>query len=1015
MLESNNRKLFRSSNRIGDLDPKTEWGFLTDSLSSLSLASNQLCSLGAGALSALHQLTQLDLEGNRLHAIEPRSLPLSLALLRLSDNLLPALPCAALAHLPRLRHLHLRGNALRATLNVSSACRTGAAVDSLDLAMNELDDTFELAPQPHPQLRRLILDLNDFTAIPPWVQEGGARLERLSLSHNRVSRVSAAAAHALRALARLDLDHNALRAAPDSLRALGALRRLDLAYNLLRELPHPPPHLRYLSLAGNLYTALPVGLQRLAPATLAYLDLGYNRISALSADSFGSWSEALGVLNLRGNRLTRLAVDAFPTTLPLRELMLSFNDLDRVEPGAFTNLTALQMLELSSTLFGGEFPAAAADSVSWLSLDNNDIHRVSADDLLRFPSLEYLNLDFNKITTFPGEAIGANGTSRLRELRLAYNYLSEIQSEFLRALPELQSVDLSYNRIRNVSARAFSELPALRHLSLAGNLLANLAPRAFCVIPHLEALDLYDNRLTELSTESFELLSGESELTVNASYNHITRLHGSTASTLVTVLDLSHNRLDTLLGAFFTALGGRLRRLSLTHNRFTHLDAASLGALPRLQVLALGDSYVVTIKRRALVDAPALQMLDLSRNAIQQLAVEQFHGLRQLLHLRLAGNQLRALPRDCLRNTVLEHLDLADNQLTLFPASALAAVGFTLRRLELARNRLEHLDAAMFRACAELRELSLAGNRLTALADNALAPLTGLRTLDLSGNRIKANFRELLLAVPRLRRLALADAMLRAAPVLPLPELVELDLSGNRIATLREADARHLTRLRTLILAGNAFTSLRPAVSAALPRLTDLDVSDNPIARLVRGSLEGLPRLRSLRIDRLRHLEAVEPRAFRALPALRELTLETPVGRTGASVADVVACTPALETLRLQVLAPTLRAQLRGVRARRLRALELRGAALRELAPGALAALGAARALAVRMRDTRVARLPAGLLQPLARVPHLALDFSDNELVEFAPAVLYPNLTGWNRFATKLLPGEGLLPFVRRR
>lgn len=355
--------MFRCSNRISDLDSKIEWGFLAESLSSLSLGNNQLCSLRAGTLAALRQLTQLDLEGNRLHAIVERALPPSVALLRLSDNLISALPCAVLAQLPRLRHLHLRGNVLRLALNAS--CRSERlSVDSLDLAQNELDDTFSINLLPRPQLRRLILDLNDFTAIPPWVLESSSRLERLSMSHNRLAHVSPAAAYALRSLARLDLDHNTLLAPPTYLRTLVALRRLDLAYNLLRELPLPPPHLHYLSLAGNYFALFPAGLQELAPATLGYLDLGYNQISTLSAETFGAWSEALVTLNLRGNRLACLASDTFPLTLPLRELVLSFNDLYRVESGAFVNLTALRMLELSTTLFGGEFLVAAADNVS---------------------------------------------------------------------------------------------------------------------------------------------------------------------------------------------------------------------------------------------------------------------------------------------------------------------------------------------------------------------------------------------------------------------------------------------------------------------------------------------------------------------------------------------------------------------------------------------------------------------------------------------------------------------------
>lgn len=1004
ILHQSIASLFLCSNFISEIDPKMDWGFLSDSLTTLSLSNNHLCALAPGALSALRRLAQLELDGNRLVSLAAGALPPTLALLRLSDNLLPRLPCAA-ARLPRLRHLHLRNNLLRPAAAANHSCPLDRSrIDSLDLSHNELDDYYDFEYLSRMQLKQLILDMNDFTTVPSLPLDT-VRLEKLSISHNRLTGITDAAVHALkRDLERLDLDHNEIVTLSSSVKELTRLRYLSVAYNKLEELEDLPPNLHTLSAAGNYLTTFPAGLGGLAPGTLGYLDLGYNRIASMGAEVFGAWAGALATLSLRGNRIAQLPAGAFPT-LPVRELALSFNDLYYVDPAAFANLSHLRVLELSSTLYSGEFPLESPlMNLSWLTLDNNNIHRVSSDDIYNFPALEFLNLDFNKIVEFPSEINETSSSYRIKELRLSYNYISRVNSKFLKNLVELQSVDLSYNRMYNISERSFASLRNLVYLSLAGNLLELVGDGAFRDLPRLEALDLQENRLLEFSTRYFENVANEQiDFAVNVSHNRISALIGGPAVN-ISILDLSYNYIETLPKSFFDSLGASIRQILLSHNRLTHIDNYSFGNLPKLQILSLNYNNISLVKRRTFSELSSLQILDLSHNKMAQLSIEQFSNMRRLRHLRLDSNELRALPRDCFKNTVLEHLDLSDNQLAIFPSSALAHVGFTLRRLELARNHLEYLDVAMLHATSFLHELGLAKNSLTVLSDNTFAGLSRLARLDLSHNAIKTNFKELFHNLPRLRRLALAGAGLKIVPHLPLMNLTHLDLSVNQIASFRETDVRRLCNLRTLDISYNKITSLQPTMWTALPRLTHLDVSHNPLVRVTRASFEGLSTLVHLRMEHLWHLDAIEPRAFLSLTSLRSVALESPT--SGASLAAVATYVPGLESIVLHVRSSALDAQLHGLRAPKLRALEVRGTTLRRISAHAFASLGRQRALSLRLTGTGVAALPAGLVRPLVRVPHLALDFSDNRLVTFSPATLYPNLTGWNRFATKLASGK---------
>ncbi|XP_063361784.1 chondroadherin-like protein [Cydia amplana] len=972
-------------NFISDLDG-VKWGGLTETLTSLSLSNNRLTWLSAGSLRPLRALTTLELDGNRIQAVDAGALPRALVTLRLSDNLLREPP--TLAALPRLQHLALRDNLVHTSNELKTGVQVHTHLHTLDLTHNYLDDDFTL--ELGVRLRNLLLDLNDFTTLPAFVMDCG-RLEKLSVSHNRLAAVPETLNLLASDLRQLDLDYNELVALPLEINELMRLRRLSAAYNRLRAVSSLPPRLYALSLAGNDLANFPEGLTNLEAGTLTHLDLGYNRIAHVGVSTFGAWATGLDTLSLRGNRLSALLPGAFPL-LPLRELALSFNELYSLSPEALSPLHALSVLELSGALAGGSMPRAPA--AAWLALDNNDIRRVSAADLRAHPFLEHLNLDFNKIVEFPSDCNGWGSASfKLRELRLAYNHISIINGEFLTTLSELQSMDLSYNRMVNVSERTFAHLNNLVFVGLAGNDIECIAAGAFRALPRLQALELQYNHLERFATDVFEhVASDEPNLSVNASHNRISVLAGG-GTAPISVIDLSHNALEILPAVFFEGVAPYLRRLLLAHNRVVVLD--TLGALPRLAVLSLRENALETVRRRALASTPALEELDLTRNRLAILQPEQFRALRRLRVLRLAMNQLRGVPPGAFAGTLLEALDLRDNRLSSPPAAAIGAVGFTLRRLELGGNELARLDAAALASAGFLRELGLARASLRVLPDAAFAGLGRLRRLDLSHNLLVTNYRELLHPVPRLQRLALAGAGLRAVPALPLPALHELDLSGNAIAACREEDLRALPELRALNLSNNRLTILQSGAWAMMPRLAVLDVSHNPLTSM--AGLDGMGRLLRLRIQGLRVSE-LERHALRSLLSLRELELDVGRSSVGAALSGV----PQVQALILHVRVDVLDGQLVGVDARKLRAFELSGS-VRLLSARALAPLARARSLALRMRGSRVGALPA--LAALARVPALGLELAGNALAALAPAALYPNLTGWNTRATKLLSG----------
>ena len=208
--------------------------------------------------------------------------------------------------------------------------------------------------------------------------------------------------------------------------------------------------------------------------------------------------------------------------------------------------------------------------------------------------------------------------------------------------------------------------------------------------------------------------------------------------------------------------------------------------------------------------------------------------------LVLGGLGLKELPQNLSGVRELQMLDLCGNRLSNVPAAVWELE--RLEHLDLGANRLAHLDPGIARL-RRLRILDASENRLTALAVE-LGP--ELRELHLYGNQLAT--------IP--------------AEVLRLDALEVLDLSGNHIAALPSLTG-HWSALRVLDLSGNELVEL-PEGIGALRALRVLDLSGEPAALGRRSRLAGEAR---------RALPRRQPAGRRAerlaaLPALRIISAE---------------------------------------------------------------------------------------------------------------------------------------------
>lgn len=344
----------------------------------------------------------------------------------------------------------------------------------------------------------------------------------------------------------------------------------------------------------------------------------------------------------------------------------------------------------------------------------------------------------------------------------------------------------------------------------------------------------------------------------------------------------------------------------------------------------MSNNQILDLSKTAFHSLTGLQVLDLSHNRIEVLQFGQFSGLGGLRLVNLAHNHLRSLPRDVFESTSVEWVDLSNNEFVAMPTSALTEASASIRHLNLSHNRIEHLDSTMFANTPHLLSLSLANNRLTILPDNIFIGLGGsLLSLDLSSNPIRANLKELFHFVQRLRYLRLSNVALEELPPLPLPRLVSLDISKNKLSDLPNIAQSGLPELRHLNLSHNRFTHLPAQSWHYLPLLKSLDISHNPIRVLTKESFYGLDKLQELHVIHLPELSRFDADSLAQLSYLKKLIIQSwpSIEKFKFRLGSVVSGIASLRSLSAMILEPNgvLYDQILGAFGPKLKELEITG------------------------------------------------------------------------------------------
>uniref|UniRef100_A0A8C9M1X5 Leucine rich repeats and immunoglobulin like domains 1 n=1 Tax=Panthera tigris altaica TaxID=74533 RepID=A0A8C9M1X5_PANTA len=331
--------------------------------------------------------------------------------------------------------------------------------------------------------------------LPAWTRS-------LNLSYNRLSEIDPAGFEDLPNLQEVYLNNNELTAIPSLGAASSHVVSLFLQHNKIRSVEGSQLKaylsLEVLDLSSNNITEIrsacfPQGLH------IRELNLASNRIGSLESGAFDGLSRSLVMLRLSKNRITQLPVKAFKlprltqlgaalTPVPCHCRHLESNSLVEVNSGS---LYGLWCFCLSFPLLPLPPPHTHCTLTWSLVLSFNNLTRLDEESLADLSSLSILRLSHNSISHIAEGAF--KGLKNLRVLDLDHNEISgtiEDTSGAFTGLDSLSKLTLFGNKIKSVAKRAFSGLEGLEHLNLGENAVRSVQSDAFVKLKNLKELHI---------------------------------------------------------------------------------------------------------------------------------------------------------------------------------------------------------------------------------------------------------------------------------------------------------------------------------------------------------------------------------------------------------------------------------------------------------------------------------------------------------------------------------------------
>ncbi|XP_052623022.1 receptor-like protein EIX2 [Lactuca sativa] len=673
---------------------------------------------------------------------------------------------------------HLAGN------KVSSSLAELRHLKYLDLSGNNFHGS--RIPEFIGSLKHLsylnLSDANFDGIIPPHIGNlSNLRVLDLSSNYNELKADDMAWAFGLSSLELLNLSYVDLSGAQNwdmMLHMIPSLKELSLSHCRLSNVNLGPflnssrilPNIKHLDLGYNSFKGpLPGLLQNMISLTFLGLS-GFNHSLAWNFPNLLSMIPSLSELHLSGCGLDKTHLSSphlnYSTLSNIQHLDLSNNPLGGIFPSVLTNMSSLEVLDLSDTMLNSSLPIMP--KLLELHLSGNKFKQIEDVGIWRQCHLKQLRVTNNvfrmEMTDPPTNASECSQYS-LELLELSRSLKGRIP-ETLGGLANLRDLDLSYNKLTGSIPESVTGLRFLQVLDLSENQLTGPIPE---FLGNLTQLFLFSNKLNGSIPESLGKLAALTELylrsnlldgTIPVSIGQLAKLR---------TLSISHNSLEGAVTEAHLANLSMLKYLDASSNSKLTLNV-SCGWIPPFKLISLrlsscniGNGFPQWLRHLRKLEElelsnatlsgplptwlrkmPIISWLDLSHNklsgSLKNLPNAGNGDVYGLLHVLLLEYNLfsGSIPRSLCRRTDLEVLDLSRNMLSgKIPNCMGNLQGLTAMRLS--SNQLSGAIPSSIALISSLLWLNLNKNNFTGEVPPELGNLQGLGVLDLGDNKLYGN------------------------------------------------------------------------------------------------------------------------------------------------------------------------------------------------------------------------------------------------------------------------------------
>ncbi|KAL5207878.1 hypothetical protein ABZP36_032313 [Zizania latifolia] len=526
--------------------------------------------------------------------------------------------------------------------------------------------------------------------------------------------------------------------------------------------------------------------------------------------------------NLPGLLRLNLSHNSLSGELPWEDLVLSssiiildvsFNRLsgDLQELPAQTTIRPLQVLNISTNLFTGQFPSTTwkvMNNLVALNASNNSFTgQAPGSFCISAPSFAELDLSFNKFGGGVPPDLG--NCSMLRVLKAGHNNFNGALPDELFNASSLEYLSFQNNGLNGVLNGAnIIKLSKLSVLNLENNMFSGKIPKSIGQLKRLEELHLGGNNM----------------------YGELPSTLGN--CTNLKIIDLKVNNISGDLGKINFSSLSNLKVIDLLTNNFNGTIPESIYACTNLIALRLSRNNFHGIFSPRMNRLMSLSFLSVGGNAFTNItnALHIVKRFRNLTTLLLGGNfKHEALPGD-------ETLDGFEN----------------LQHLEISGSSLHGNIPLWLSKLSNLKKLELCYNQLSGSVPTRINSLSFLYYLDISNNRLTGEFPTKLTQIPMLKsdRRTYQDERVPGMTIYSSFSFFKyrqygafftaINISKNGFTGVIPPEIGQMKALDILDLSFNSFSGEIPPAICNLSNLEVLDLSNNNLAGPIPSELNKL-------------------------------------------------------------------------------------------------------------------------------------------------------------------------------